>query len=76
MSINRGFSFVLGIRPRIKAVKSDVVVLDNKNFHSIVDQSDKNVLVEFYAQWCGHCKSLGKFEKGIMDHLPSLISHN
>ncbi|CAO3678387.1 unnamed protein product [Umbelopsis ramanniana] len=47
-----------GIRPRIKAVKSDVVVLDNKNFHSIVDQSDKNVLVEFYAQWCGHCKSL------------------
>ncbi|KAG2182433.1 hypothetical protein INT43_007363 [Umbelopsis isabellina] len=47
-----------GIRPRVKAVKSDVVVLDTKNFHEIVDHSDKNVLVEFYAQWCGHCKNL------------------
>jgi len=28
-----------------------------KNFNEIVNQ-DKDVLIEFYAPWCGHCKKL------------------
>jgi len=29
-----------------------------KNFEELVTNSEKDVLIEFYAPWCGHCKSL------------------
>ncbi|EGD82096.1 hypothetical protein PTSG_02776 [Salpingoeca rosetta] len=47
-----------GFRGRIKKQPSDVVVLDESNFDQIVMDENKDVLVEFYAPWCGHCKSL------------------
>ena len=33
-------------------------VLVAENFDAIVNDDSKDVLIEFYAPWCGHCKTL------------------
>ncbi|KAG9156698.1 hypothetical protein Leryth_006661 [Lithospermum erythrorhizon] len=47
-----------GTNVKIASIPSSVVVLSSDNFDQIVLDETKDVLVEFYAPWCGHCKSL------------------
>jgi len=47
-----------GSKARVKKAPSYVVDLDDSTFDKIVMDSSKDVLVEFYAPWCGHCKRL------------------
>lgn len=36
----------------------DVIELTPSNFNKLVINSDEIWIVEFFAPWCGHCKSL------------------
>jgi len=47
-----------GTHIRIKEAPTAVTILTDNSFDSVVMDSKKNVLVEFYAPWCGHCKKL------------------
>ncbi|CAK4030702.1 disulfide-isomerase [Lecanosticta acicola] len=57
--------FVAGkIEPSIKSEpipekqEGPVTIVVAKNYQDVVMDDDKDVLLEFYAPWCGHCKSL------------------
>ncbi|XP_062083502.1 probable protein disulfide-isomerase A6 [Humulus lupulus] len=47
-----------GTNVKIASIPSSVVELTDENFDEVVLDETKDVLVEFYAPWCGHCKSL------------------
>lgn len=43
----------------IPAETSDPLkIIVGKNFEEAVVNNDNDVLIEFYAPWCGHCKKL------------------
>lgn len=58
-----------GTNARVVAPKSAVVDLDSSNFDKIAMDPTKDVLVEFYAPWCGHCKSLAPVYEKVAESM-------
>nr|XP_057915446.1 protein disulfide-isomerase A4 isoform X1 [Doryrhamphus excisus] len=49
---------IIKSQPVPKNNKGPVKVVVGKTFEEIVMDNEKDVLIEFYAPWCGHCKKL------------------
>jgi len=49
--------FVLAVCDEEIPTEDDVLVLTTSNFEAALEKH-ANILVEFYAPWCGHCKAL------------------
>lgn len=56
-------------QPIPKRQEGPVRIFVAKNFEVEVMQSKKDVLIEFYAPWCGHCKNLEPVYKKLAKHL-------
>ena len=46
-----------------------VLTLTNENFEEEVKKSDKKVLVDFFATWCGPCKMMSPIIDEIAEEL-------
>jgi protein disulfide-isomerase-like protein len=68
-----------GTRGRVVKAPSAVTILTPSNFDAIQGDKNKHVFVEFYAPWCGHCKSLAPtWEKlaAVFKNEPNVVIAN
>ena len=50
-----------------------VQTITNENFDQVVLQSDKSVLVDFWAEWCGPCRMVSPIVDEIAEERPDIV---
>jgi len=65
------FLTLLSLLPTLSLAASAVLDLTPSNFDSVVLKANKPALVEFFAPWCGHCKTLAP----IYEELGAAFAH-
>ena len=49
-----------------------VIVIGKHNFNDVVE-TDKKILIDFYADWCGPCKMMAPVVEEISNEFPDII---